>query len=63
MITPIIAVTHIIQCRTNAALGRDCMTAGGENFGDAGGFKPCALIPKVARKPAPPAPTTMTSYW
>ena len=25
-------------------------------------FKPAVASPKVARRPAPPAPTTMTSY-
>jgi hypothetical protein len=57
-----VVLAHVAERGGNAALRRHGVRAGRENLGDAGGLEALLRQPKVARRPAPPAPTTTTSY-
>ena len=53
---------HVAKRRTDTALGGNSMRTRREDFGDTRGLQAGSRHAQVARRPAPPAPTTMTSY-
>jgi hypothetical protein len=53
-----VVLAHVAERGGNAALRGNGVRAGRENLGDAGGLQALFAMPKVARRPAPPAPTT-----
>ncbi len=58
-----VVVAHVAERGGNAALRGDGVAAGREHLAEMQAvFSPSSVVPRVARRPAPPAPTTTTSY-